>query len=82
MGSDSFGTRFGVGRRKCRQKDLFIFFYISFSNCVQFRYDVKWITTLHYLLEDYMYNGPKQQFVIPVLCFDFLSFLMHSHRYM
>lgn len=73
MDSESFGTRFGVGGRKRRGKDLSIF-SISF-NTVHIRCDVKWLATLH--LEIYIYNGPKSLF--PTLCFYFFPFLIYTH---
>lgn len=42
MGSDSFGTRFGVGGRKYRQNGFFHFFLKNVSSdIVDFRHDVK-----------------------------------------
>lgn len=35
MDSDSFGTRFGVGERKCRQNGCFLFFFKMLNRILQ-----------------------------------------------
>lgn len=75
MDSNSFGTRFGVGGRKCRQNGFFHFFEMfNRIPSADFRHDVKWTNDALITCLWMLYNGLKQEADYP--CHEFPSYFL------